>query len=158
MINLSLLAIAVFTWFNVDLLKVSFRIIQHVASTKQSWVIVLYIDGWENRWVASDWKKDKNMAGVWNYTSGIQTSEDYRFYAISAQFPEFSNKDKTLVFQFSIKHEQKLDCGGGYMKLLSGEVDHKIFWGSYVAERSNSSIKLAKLPLGFHKPISRSSL
>ncbi|KAL0281889.1 UNVERIFIED_CONTAM: Calreticulin, partial [Sesamum radiatum] len=60
---------------------------------------------------------------------GIQTSEDYRFYAISAEFPEFSNKDKTLVFQFSVKHEQKLDCGGGYMKLLSGEVDQKKFGG-----------------------------
>ncbi|KAG6421850.1 hypothetical protein SASPL_118409 [Salvia splendens] len=96
-------------------------------------------DGWESRWVKSDWKKDENMAGEWNYTSGkwsgdandkgIQTSEDYRFYAISAEFPEFSNKDKTLVFQFSVKHEQKLDCGGGYMKLLSGDVDPKKFGG-----------------------------
>lgn len=60
---------------------------------------------------------------------GIQTSEDYRFYAISAEFPEFSNKDKTLVFQFNVKHEQKLDCGGGYMKLLSGDVDQKKFGG-----------------------------
>ncbi|KAI5587156.1 hypothetical protein BDE02_05G012400 [Populus trichocarpa] len=96
-------------------------------------------DGWENRWVVSDWKKDENTAGVWNHTSGkwngdandkgIQTSEDYRFYAISAEFPEFSNKDQTLVFQFSVKHEQKLDCGGGYLKLLSGEVDQKKFGG-----------------------------
>ncbi|KAF2324009.1 hypothetical protein GH714_006135 [Hevea brasiliensis] len=97
------------------------------------------LDGWETRWVKSEWKKDENTAGEWNYTSGkwngdpndkgIQTSEDYRFYAISAEFPEFSNKDKTLVFQFSVKHEQKLDCGGGYMKLLSGEVDQKKFGG-----------------------------
>ncbi|KAJ9696652.1 hypothetical protein PVL29_008723 [Vitis rotundifolia] len=96
-------------------------------------------DGWEDRWVVSDWKKEENLAGQWNYTSGkwsgdpndkgIQTSEDYKFYAISAEFPEFSNKDKTLVFQFSVKHEQKLDCGGGYMKLLSGEVDQKKFGG-----------------------------
>lgn len=63
------------------------------------------------------------------FSTGIQTSEDYRFYAISAEFPEFSNKDTTLVFQFSVKHEQKLDCGGGYMKLLSGEVDQKKFGG-----------------------------
>lgn len=63
------------------------------------------------------------------FTIGIQTSEDYRFYAISAEFPEFSNKEKTLVFQFSVKHEQKLDCGGGYMKLLSGDVDQKKFGG-----------------------------
>ncbi|KAL9680971.1 hypothetical protein QQ045_012752 [Rhodiola kirilowii] len=60
---------------------------------------------------------------------GIQTSEDYRFYAISAEYPEFSNKDNTLVFQFTVKHEQKLDCGGGYMKLLSGDVDQKKFGG-----------------------------
>ena len=61
--------------------------------------------------------------------AGIQTSEDYRFFAISAEYPEFSNKDNTLVFQFSVKHEQKLDCGGGYMKLMSGEVDQKKFGG-----------------------------
>ena len=60
---------------------------------------------------------------------GIQTYPDYRFFAISAQFPEFSNKDKTLVFQFSVKHEQKLDCGGGYAKLLSGDIDQKQFGG-----------------------------
>ncbi|KAJ8447787.1 hypothetical protein Cgig2_015150 [Carnegiea gigantea] len=51
-------------------------------------------DEWEKRWVKSDWKRDENMAGEWNYTAGkwnadpndkgIQTSEDYRFYAISA--------------------------------------------------------------------------
>jgi len=72
------------------------------------------------------------MRCVWlngDIYSGIQTSEDYRFYAISAEYPEFSNKDKTLVFQFSVKHEQKLDCGGGYMKLLSGNVDQKKFGG-----------------------------
>ncbi|KAJ1686023.1 hypothetical protein LUZ63_017413 [Rhynchospora breviuscula] len=96
-------------------------------------------DGWETRWVQSEWKKDENTAGEWNHTSGkwngdaedkgIQTSEDYRFYAISAEFPEFTNKDKTLVLQFSVKHEQKLDCGGGYVKLLSGEVDQKKFGG-----------------------------
>ena len=58
-------------------------------------------------------------------SAGIQTSEDYRFYAISAEYPEFSNKDKTLVFKFSVKHDQKLDYGGGYMKLLNGDVDQR---------------------------------
>lgn len=66
---------------------------------------------------------------MFDVSAGIQTSEDYRFYAISAEFPEFSNKDNTLVFQFSVKHEQKLDCGGGYMKLLSDDVDQKKFGG-----------------------------
>ncbi|XP_037445341.1 uncharacterized protein LOC119314748 isoform X2 [Triticum dicoccoides] len=55
---------------------------------------------------------------------GIQTSQDYRFYAISAEYPEFSNKEKTLVLQFTVKHEQKLVCGGGYIKLL-GDVLHQ---------------------------------
>jgi len=27
-------------------------------------------DGWESRWVKSDWKKDENVAGEWNYTAG----------------------------------------------------------------------------------------
>ena len=27
-------------------------------------------DGWESRWVKSDWKKDENLAGEWNHTSG----------------------------------------------------------------------------------------
>ncbi|KAL8120339.1 hypothetical protein AgCh_017495 [Apium graveolens] len=53
----------------------------------------------------------------WYFRCSIQTSKDYRFYAISAEFPEFSNKEQTLVFQFLVKHEQKLDYGGGYMKL-----------------------------------------
>ena len=63
------------------------------------------------------------------FLAGIQTSEDYRFYAISAQYPEFSNKDRTLVLQFSVKHEQNLDCGGGYVKLLGGDVDQNKFGG-----------------------------
>lgn len=27
-------------------------------------------DGWESRWVKSDWKKDEDVAGEWNYTAG----------------------------------------------------------------------------------------
>ncbi|CAN6467886.1 unnamed protein product [Victoria cruziana] len=96
-------------------------------------------DGWENRWVISDWKKAKNLSGEWKHTcgkwnpdpndKGIQTSGDYRFFAISAKFPRINNKNRTLVFQFSVKHEQKIDCGGGYMKLLGGVVDQKKFGG-----------------------------
>ena len=56
---------------------------------------------------------------------GIQTHPDAHFFAILAEFPEFNNKDKTLLLQFSVKHEQKLDCGGGYVKLLSGDVTKK---------------------------------
>ncbi|KAK8921812.1 Calreticulin-1 [Platanthera zijinensis] len=94
-------------------------------------------DGWEERWVKSDWKKSENMSGEWNHTAGkwsgdpqdkgLQTTEDNMHYAISAEFPEFSNKDKTLVFQFSVKHEQKLNCGGGYMKLINDTINQQTF-------------------------------
>ncbi|KAL9675460.1 hypothetical protein QQ045_003662 [Rhodiola kirilowii] len=96
-------------------------------------------EGWEKRWVVSEWKKAENASGVWNYTAGkwngdpndkgIQTSEDMKFYAISAEFPKFSNKNKMLVFQFSVKNEQKLHCGGAYLKLLSGDIDQNHFGG-----------------------------
>ncbi|KAG5549541.1 hypothetical protein RHGRI_014759 [Rhododendron griersonianum] len=60
---------------------------------------------------------------------GIQTSSDAKHYAISAKIPEFSNKDRTLVLQYSIKIEQDIECGGGYIKLLSGFVNQKKFGG-----------------------------
>lgn len=52
------------------------------------------------------------------FLTGIQTSQDAKFYGISAKFDEsFSNEDKTLVIQFQVKHEQTIDCGGGYVKV-----------------------------------------
>jgi len=49
---------------------------------------------------------------------GIQTSEDAKFYGISAKFENaFSNDGKDLVVQFTVKHEQNIDCGGGYLKV-----------------------------------------
>ncbi|KAG0470247.1 hypothetical protein HPP92_016343 [Vanilla planifolia] len=96
-------------------------------------------DGWEDRWVISEWKKSENLSGEWNHTSGkwsgdpqnkgIQTTQDFKYYAISAEFPEFSNKERTLVLQFSVKHEQKLNCGGGYLKLINGTIDQQQFGG-----------------------------
>ena len=60
---------------------------------------------------------------------GIQTSEDARFYGISSKMSEsFDNKDKDLVVQFSVKHENKIDCGGAYIKLLP-DIDQKNFGG-----------------------------
>ena len=61
---------------------------------------------------------------------GIKTSQDAKFYGISAKFDKpFSNKGKTLVIQFTVKHEQKIDCGGGYIKLLPADVDQTGFHG-----------------------------
>lgn len=54
---------------------------------------------------------------VFFFTPGIQTSENAKFYARGASFDSFSNEGKTLVVQFTVKHEQKIDCGGGYLKV-----------------------------------------
>ncbi|KAH0451086.1 hypothetical protein IEQ34_021778 [Dendrobium chrysotoxum] len=116
-------------------------------------------DGWESRWVKSDWKKSEGKAGYFKHTSGnwagdpddkgilliplvklrlpyffgklpgIQTYPDARHFAISAKISEFSNKNRTLVLQYSIKFEQDIECGGGYIKLLSGYVNQKKFSG-----------------------------
>jgi len=52
-----------------------------------------------------------------------------RFYAISSSFDKFSNKDKTLAVQFTVKHEQSIDCGGGYVKIFPSTVDSKKMTG-----------------------------
>merc|ERR1712070_1307724 len=93
-------------------------------------------DGWESRWVTSTHKDDfgafkatagKNYAG--ENDKGLQTSQDAKFYAVSAAFPEFSNKDKTLVVQYTVKHEQNIDCGGAYLKIGPAPFDGKAFHG-----------------------------
>lgn len=66
----------------------------------------------------------KHTAGEWYGDAadkGIQTSEDARFYGLSAKLDKpFVSGDKPLVIQYSVKHEQNLDCGGAYIKLLPG--------------------------------------
>ncbi|GAU49293.1 hypothetical protein TSUD_89180 [Trifolium subterraneum] len=58
-----------------------------------------------------------------------QTYNDAKHFAISAKIPELTNKNRTLVVQYSIKFEQDIECGGGYIKLLSGYVNQKKFGG-----------------------------
>uniref|UniRef100_A0A6M2DZV1 Calreticulin n=1 Tax=Xenopsylla cheopis TaxID=163159 RepID=A0A6M2DZV1_XENCH len=60
---------------------------------------------------------------------GLQTSQDARFYALSHKFKPFSNKEKTLVVQFTVKHEQNIDCGGGYLKIFDCKLDQKDMHG-----------------------------
>ena len=35
----------------------------------------------------------------------------------------FLHRDKPLVIQFTVKHEQNIDCGGGYIKLFDCKLD-----------------------------------
>lgn len=83
-------------------------------------------DGWESRWVQSSHKDDYGAftleAGKWTDIKGLKTSADAKFYASSAGFPTFTNKDKTLVVQFTVQHQQKIDCGGGYVKIFPSDV------------------------------------
>lgn len=87
---------------------------------------------WEDRWIPSVHKGSEQGKFVWSAgkfygdedkDKGIQTSQDARFYGISAKFDKFSNEGKTLVIQFTVKHEQNIDCGGGYAKLFSSDLD-----------------------------------
>ncbi|KAJ8408258.1 hypothetical protein AAFF_G00256720 [Aldrovandia affinis] len=94
-------------------------------------------DAWSSRWLES---KHKSDYGQWKLTSGkfygdaekdkgLQTSQDARFYALSSRFEPFSNEGKTLVIQFTVKHEQKIDCGGGYVKVFPADLDQAAMHG-----------------------------
>ena len=49
---------------------------------------------------------------------GLKTSQDAKFYGIFADLDSaITTGDKPLVIQYSVKHEQGIDCGGGYLKL-----------------------------------------
>nr|XP_027196726.1 calreticulin-like [Dermatophagoides pteronyssinus] len=104
---------------------------------------------WQKRWVQS--KHPNKEFGDFKWTAGkfygdvekdkgIQTSQDARFYALSSKFDNeaFSNEGKDLIIQYSVKHEQNIDCGGGYIKLfdcgldqtdLHGESPYRIMFG-----------------------------
>lgn len=94
-----------------------------------------FLDGehWRNRWVPST---NDSAFGHFRLSSGkfyghiekdkgLQTTQDSRFYAISARFPPFSSKGRPLVLQYTVKHEQKMDCGGGYVKVFPAGVDQR---------------------------------
>jgi hypothetical protein len=94
-------------------------------------------DGGFSKWVHSSWKSAESSAGKFNHTAGkwfgdakdglsLQTAEDYRFYTTSTKMTHpFLRKQagsadkKTLVLQYSVKHEQNwIECGGGYIKVF----------------------------------------
>ncbi|XP_046645954.1 calreticulin-like [Daphnia pulicaria] len=113
---------------------------------------------WEKRWIQSTNKGE--TAGKFVLTHGkfygdaekdlgIQTSQDARFYGLSTKFKPFSNKDKPLVLQFTVKHEQNIDCGGGYVKLfdcslqqddMHGDSPYLIMFGPDICGPSNKKV------------------
>jgi calreticulin len=119
-------------------------------------------DGWESRWVKSTFKEAEGTQGKWEVSAGkyfgdekeekgLRTTTDARFYQISAAFPEFSNKGKDLVLQYSVKHEQNIDCGGGYIKLMpkgfeqekfNGDTPYYIMFGPDICGSSTRRVHL----------------
>lgn len=116
-------------------------------------------ESFRDRWVESKFKgaeQGKFMLSHGKFYGdaerdmGIQTSQDARFYGISAKLEQpFSNEGKTLVVQFTVKHEQKIDCGGGYIKLyptdtdqenLSGDSDYLIMFGPDICGYSTKKV------------------
>jgi calreticulin len=99
------------------------------------------LDKWSSRWVQSGAKKSEGQAGTLAYSAGewygdasldkgIQTSQDSKYYFYTSKFDKpFSNAGKDLVLQYSVKNTQKVDCGGGYIKLLPASVDQSSFNG-----------------------------
>ncbi|KAJ8932436.1 hypothetical protein NQ314_014650 [Rhamnusium bicolor] len=104
-------------------------------------------DTWEKNWVYSkhpgkEFGKFVRTAGKFfndeEEDKGLQTSEDARFYALSRKFKPFGTDGKDLVIQFSVKHEQSIDCGGGYVKVfdcslepedMHGDSPYRIMFG-----------------------------
>merc|ERR1719443_1735747 len=85
-------------------------------------------DGWENRWVKSQWKDSEGTGGKFALSAGkyfkdakedqgLQTAEDSKFFGISAGFDSFSNEGKDLYIQYQAKYEKDVECGGGYVKV-----------------------------------------
>jgi len=95
-------------------------------------------EGWKDRWIQSSHKSDYGdfvltagkFYGDAEKDKGIQTSQDAKFYSSSCKITKpFTNEGKNLVLQFTVKHEQNIDCGGGYVKLFDDTVDATDFHG-----------------------------
>ncbi|XP_068098539.1 calreticulin-like [Hyperolius riggenbachi] len=90
-------------------------------------------DDWQKRWIPS---KNKSDYGKWQLSAGkfwgdpekdkgIQTTENWKYYALSARFDPIGNENQSLVIQFTVKHEQEIDCGGGYVKIYPADTDQE---------------------------------
>jgi len=68
---------------------------------------------------------------------------------MSTKFEPFDNEGKDLVIQYSVKHDQKIDCGGGYVKVfgkdldqeeMHGESDYHIMFGPDICGYSTKKV------------------
>ncbi|KAG2496156.1 hypothetical protein HYH03_005758 [Edaphochlamys debaryana] len=101
-----------------------------VAVSAEVYLKETFTDSWADRWHKSKWKQSDGQAGEFKLTAGkwygdaeadkgIQTGPDSKFFSTYAELEKtFDNTGKDTVLQFSVKHEQDIDCGGGYIKLV----------------------------------------
>jgi len=97
-----------------------------------------------DRWTEVKDKKDLFELGTEEWgrdteSKRLKTGKDAKFYGMTGKMDEsLDNSDKPLVVQFAVKHEQRIDCGGGYIKLLSkldspdefsGDSEYEIMFG-----------------------------
>eukprot|EP00924_Labyrinthula_sp_SR-Ha-C_P009877 snap_masked-scaffold_21-processed-gene-2.6-mRNA-1 protein AED:0.02 eAED:0.02 QI:0/-1/0/1/-1/1/1/0/395 len=115
----------------------------HLSSTNaEAFFKETFSNGDLSNWVESGVKDDLGKFELsasknWNVDEtaevGLRVPDDAKFYAISSRLETpFSNADKDLVVQFSVKNENMKSsgfCGGGYLKLLPEGVDLENFGG-----------------------------
>jgi len=140
----------------VSLLAVLFALV--VVSQATVYFSETFDGDWESRWVFSKNKESEGSQGKFDVSAGkfynneeedkgLRTTTDAKFYQATAALPkEFSNLGKDLVFQYSVKHEQKIDCGGGYLKLhpakgmdqanYNGDTPYSIMFGPDICGHS----------------------
>jgi len=97
------------------------------ASYSKKWVAGG--DGWKTEAEMGTFERTKGEFGV---DEGLQTSpkDQARFFALTAPLDsEFKNEGKDLVIAYTVKHEQNLQCGGAYIKLLKKGYNAKKFNG-----------------------------
>merc|ERR1711920_949272 len=81
----------------------------------------------------------KEEWGVDTVSTRLKTMKDATFYGIATKIDEpLDNTDKDLVLLLNVKHEQDIDCGGGYLKLMNsleslekfdGDTQYEIMFG-----------------------------
>lgn len=120
-----------------SLVAVTLLLAMCAASTARAKVFLHEPFDDDSKWVTSEKKSDfgkfaltaGDFFGDAKINQGYKTSQDARFYAsVTTLETPVTNEGKNLVVSLSVKHEQGLDCGGGYIK-IAPELDPKQFHG-----------------------------
>ncbi|KAG0368502.1 Calreticulin family-domain-containing protein [Gamsiella multidivaricata] len=121
------------------LLLASLAIATVASAAGQTYLEETFSDNsWEDRWTTSSSKDNLGKfalsSGTFHpnkdYAQGLQTTEDHRFYSISAPFSTVADNSKEdLIVQYTVKQEVAQECGGSYLKLLPEGYDAKTFNG-----------------------------